>query len=161
VTRKSTPLDFAAPVQQIRKLSGLSYQRLALASGYTPGASGRGNAGSIQSVEGLGSRVQVGTLTRVAKGGGVRIDARARSPGGPWRELVLATLADAPISIGALHDVAAWLGVDLRIEASRETGSTPLADAALGALADRASETGRPVLAHLVREVAAEGRGKK
>lgn len=158
--RTPVPLDLDAPVRHVRRLSGKSHQALALASGYTPGRTGRGNAGSIQAIEASGPGVAVASVTRVARGAGVALTAHARYPGGAWSELALATIADAPVSVAAVRAVAAWLGVDLRIEAALEEPGTPLADAALGALAAQAEEAGKPVMAHVVREVLASGRAK-
>ena len=154
VTPKPVTLDPRAPVKAIRLLAGRPYEKLAAACGYATG-------GSLTRAEGRGGAVDVSTVRRVAAGAGVRLDARARRGAGPWAELVLATLGDAPISVEALYATAAWLGVDLELRATREEPGTPLADAALDALATRAEEAGKAVTAHLVREVAAEGRAKR
>ena len=160
MTRKSTTLDLAAPVKAIRALSGKSHQSLGLAAGYLGGRGGHGSASSIQTIEAAGGRVLVSTVQRIADAGAVRLDARARRGAGPWAALALDALGDVPVTVEAMCAVCAMLGVRVEIRATREDVGAPITDAVLGALGDMREEQGRPVEAHLVREVLAEGRAK-
>ena len=133
---KPVTIDPREPVKALRLLAKTPYEKLVAACGYATG-------GSLTRAEGRGGAVDVSTVRRVAAGAGVRLDARVRRGAGPWAQLALDTIGDAPISVEALHATAAWLGVDLELRATREEPGTPLADAALDALATRAEEAGK------------------